>query len=97
MHALHKLLGMLHIRDFSKFFCMIAEWSGVCGFAFDGIEWLSALPGRLGLPTRLSQVGISGSDLPSLAADAMEQTRLLVNNPREVTYDDALALYESVL
>lgn len=61
------------------------------------IEWLSALPGRLGLPTRLSQVGISGSDLPSLAADAMEQTRLLVNNPREVTYDDALALYESVL
>ncbi|BEU25654.1 iron-containing alcohol dehydrogenase [Paraburkholderia caribensis] len=61
------------------------------------IEWLSALPGRLGLPTRLSQVGISASDMPSLAADAMEQTRLLVNNPREVTYNDALALYESSL
>ena len=43
MHALLKLLSMLHIENFSRVFCMIAEWSGVCGLAFDGIEWLSAL------------------------------------------------------
>ena len=33
--------------------------------------------------------------LPILAEDAMKQTRLLVNNPREVSYDDALAIYRA--
>ena len=28
-----------------------------------------------------------------LAEDAMLQQRLLVNNPRDVNYDDALAIY----
>jgi len=32
-----------------------------------------------------------------MAADAMKQTRLLVNNPREVTYDDAYAIYSEAL
>ena len=32
---------------------------------------------------------------PLLAEDAMKQTRLLVNNPREVTLEDALAIYEA--
>jgi alcohol dehydrogenase class IV len=31
-----------------------------------------------------------------LAGDAMNQTRLLVNNPRTVTQADALAIYEAV-
>jgi alcohol dehydrogenase class IV len=30
-----------------------------------------------------------------LAQDAMLQQRLLVNNPREVSYDDALAIYRA--
>jgi alcohol dehydrogenase class IV len=30
-----------------------------------------------------------------LARDAMLQQRLLVNNPREVAYDDALAIYQA--
>jgi len=38
-------------------------------------------------------VGIARSDLKKLAEDAMKQTRLLVNNPREVSFDDALAIY----
>ena len=29
-----------------------------------------------------------------MASDAMKQTRLLVNNPREVTENDALNIYE---
>lgn len=61
------------------------------------IDWLTALPGALGLPTRLTEVGISANDLPALAADAMQQTRLLVNNPREVRLEDVLALYAEVL
>jgi len=58
---------------------------------------MARLAPELGLETRLSQVGISASDLPDLATDAMKQTRLLVNNPREVSYEDALAIYSEVL
>jgi alcohol dehydrogenase class IV len=61
------------------------------------IDWLTALPDSLGLPTHLAEVGIAASDLQSLASDAMQQSRLLVNNPREVSYQDALDLYAEVL
>jgi alcohol dehydrogenase class IV len=52
---------------------------------------------RTGIETRLRQVGISESDLDRLADDAMLQTRLLTNNPREVTRDDARAIYAAAL
>ncbi|MEO7520198.1 MAG: iron-containing alcohol dehydrogenase [Gemmatimonas sp.] len=45
---------------------------------------------------RLRDVGVGEADLPPLARDALAVQRLLVNNPREVTYDDALAIYRSV-
>jgi len=61
------------------------------------VELLSALPERLALPTRLRDVGIAAGDIEGLASDAMNQTRLLVNNPREVTKEDALAIYEASL
>ncbi|OWW18836.1 alcohol dehydrogenase, partial [Noviherbaspirillum denitrificans] len=58
---------------------------------------LSGLPVELGLPTRLAEVGIGEHDLAALADDAMKQTRLLVNNPREIGYYDALAIYGEAL
>lgn len=61
------------------------------------VETLSGLTAELGLETRLTQVGIAQNDLKALAEDAMKQTRLLVNNPRDVTYDDALAIYQEAL
>lgn len=61
------------------------------------IAHLDALPRELGLPTRLSEVGISAGDLPQLASDAMKQTRLLINNPRELSEADALAIYQESL
>ena len=39
--------------------------------------------------------GIEESALPRLAADAMRQTRLLVNNPRTLEEADALAIYRA--
>jgi alcohol dehydrogenase class IV len=32
-----------------------------------------------------------------MAKDAMNVQRLLVDNPREVTYDDAIAIYQQAL
>jgi len=49
------------------------------------------------VPASLAEVGVSEADLPRLAEDAMKQTRLLVNNPREVTYRDAYAIYSQAL
>jgi alcohol dehydrogenase class IV len=46
-------------------------------------------------PQRLRDVGVGQGDLPTLARDAMNVQRLLVNNPRDVAYEDALAIYES--
>ena len=43
----------------------------------------------------LRAAGVKESDLPMLAVDAMKVQRLLVNNPRDVSYDDALALYRA--
>lgn len=47
-----------------------------------------------GLPVRLRDHGIKETDIPMLASDAMLQTRLLVNNPRDVTEADAIAIYQ---
>jgi alcohol dehydrogenase class IV len=46
-----------------------------------------------GTPRRLRDVGVTDNALALLAADAMKQGRLLVNNPVAVTEADALALY----
>ena len=61
------------------------------------VEEMERIAGAVGIETRLSQLGISHNDLPRLAEEAMEVKRLLVNNPREMTRDAALACYEAVL
>ncbi|MEP0200580.1 MAG: iron-containing alcohol dehydrogenase [Halioglobus sp.] len=47
------------------------------------------------LPATLHQAGVKESDLEMLATDAMLQQRLLINNPRDVEYDDALSVYRA--
>ncbi|WP_417488440.1 iron-containing alcohol dehydrogenase [Maricaulis sp.] len=61
------------------------------------VEEMERIAASVGIETRLSQVGVSHNDLPRLAEEAMLVTRLLVNNPREMTLDDAQACYEAVL
>ena len=56
---------------------------------------LADLSARCGLPQRLREVGIAAADLGMLARDAMNQTRLLVNNPRPVGESDALEIYRA--
>lgn len=50
-----------------------------------------------GIETSLRQVGILEADLERLADEAMLQTRLLGNNPREVTRADARAFHAAAL
>jgi alcohol dehydrogenase class IV len=65
--------------------------------AYQLAEYLSELAGDLGLPMRLSEVGMTANDMQKLATDAMLQSRLLMNNPREITVDDALSIYTEAL
>jgi alcohol dehydrogenase class IV len=57
------------------------------------VDALAAICRDCKVPATLAEVGVQEKDLPRLAEDAMKQTRLLVNNPREVTYADAYAIY----
>jgi len=63
--------------------------------AFAFCDALADLARRIRLPHRLRNVGIPQDALAIMADDAMKQQRLLVNNPRQVTYTDALAIYEA--
>ncbi|HYF22068.1 MAG TPA: iron-containing alcohol dehydrogenase [Caulobacteraceae bacterium] len=66
---------------------------GAAGF----VDAMRALVADMPMEQRLTEVGVRRQDLERLARDAMQVQRLLVNNPREVTYDDAFAVYERVL
>lgn len=56
---------------------------------------LRSLIDDVALPATLSAANVPESDLEKLAEDAMLQQRLLVNNPREVSREDALAIYRA--
>ena len=59
------------------------------------IQSLRELIDDVGLPATLASARVPEADLEMLAQDAMLQQRLLVNNPRDVAYDDALAIYRA--
>jgi alcohol dehydrogenase class IV len=58
---------------------------------------MDAICRRAGVPMRLRDVGVTESHLDLLAAEAMKQERLLVNNPCAITEADARRLYEAAL
>ena len=64
----------------------------ICNQFIDKLEILSK---KIGLPQKLREVNIPKEACKKMASDAMKQTRLLVNNPREVTERDALNIYEA--
>src|SRR5690606_36225746 len=65
--------------------------------ASKGIERIEQLLQAIGLERRLSAFGISANAIPHMAAAAVTVQRLLVRNPREVTEDDAQAIYQAAL
>ncbi len=61
------------------------------------ITRLEQIVRHLDIPTSLTEFGVPKEDLEALVASGMEVTRLLVNNMREITPDDARFLYQQVL
>jgi alcohol dehydrogenase class IV len=61
------------------------------------VQHLARLSRAAGVPQRLSDVGIGPEHLDLLAAEAMKQERLLINNPCPISQADARRLYEAAL
>jgi len=65
--------------------------------AMAAVNALKTLAEDLRIPSHLSDFGVKKEDIPSLAEGVMKVTRLLANNPRELTLDDAKEIYRKVL
>lgn len=104
-HGLSNALVLPHVLRFNAPFAA-AQYAELAAIMVPGskgsdearTESLIAQIEQLAIATRIERrlrdVGIGESDLPRLAQEAMLQTRLLVNNPREVTEADAFAIYQ---
>lgn len=102
-HGLSNALMLRVVMDFNmssaeKDYAELGDCLGKHGGGAQGLKrTLEELIVGSGLPMSLEAVGVRPIDLPLLASDAMQQQRLLVNNPRILTYEDAIRLYEAVL
>ena len=108
-HGLSNALVLLPVLEFnlSEADAMYAEladavratertWHrSASGRAF--IDAMATIVGELGLERTLGELGVIEADLPGLATDAMKVQQFLVNNPRDVSYEQALALYREAL
>ncbi|EMB4324900.1 iron-containing alcohol dehydrogenase [Pluralibacter gergoviae] len=83
---------------------LYAELADVVGIAGGGdvreranafVQFMVDLMEQSGAPRRLRDVQVTEDSLPRLAADAMLQTRLLMNNPIDVDEQAALRLYQA--
>lgn len=61
-----------------------------------GVEFIYRLAEAVGIPKKLTDLGIPQTAVPGMAKAAMQVQRLLKNNPREVTEQDALEIYNSL-
>ncbi len=61
------------------------------------VEALRIITEDVRIPASLAEFGVTEEDVPRLAEGVMKVTRLLANNPRELTLDDAKEIYLSVL
>ena len=101
-HGLSNALVLPHVLRFNAPAAapLYAELAAIVAPSAAGSDEAHALIAEIdrlivatGIPRTLREVGIGEGDLPRMASDAMLQTRLLVNNPREVTEADALEIY----
>lgn len=105
-HGLSNALVLRHVLEFNLAAAepLYAELAEIVKPGLSGsvpkkarafIDEMTAIGRDCRVPASLAAVGIGRDDLKKLAEDAMKQTRLLVNNPRELTLDDAYAIYSA--
>jgi alcohol dehydrogenase class IV len=63
--------------------------------AYAGVKKIKELIKACGIPASLREVNVAETAIPPMAVDAMKIQRLLINNPREITEQDAVAIYKA--
>jgi alcohol dehydrogenase class IV len=103
-HISHGLANAILLSEVMKFNLDAApEKYGNIAFtigentALEGIAKIKSLSVACGIPQKFSDIGIESSEVESLADLAMKVTRLLVNNPKEVTRADVINIYTELL
>ena len=108
-HGVANSIMLTPVMEFNKLgnlerFAEMAEYLGenTAGLstrdaASAAVQAMRTLAADLKIPDHLSEFGIKEEDIPELAEGVMKVTRLLANNPRELTQKDAEAIYRSVL
>jgi alcohol dehydrogenase class IV len=61
------------------------------------VDAVRELNRQVGIPSRLSDVGVTEEFIPPMARDAFESGNAQVVNPRKPTYDQVVALYHQAL
>ncbi|NVK18468.1 MAG: iron-containing alcohol dehydrogenase [Methylocystaceae bacterium] len=106
-HGLSNALVLPHVMAFNAPNCQDA-YAELAPFIFPELQnetdkavrvdklvsMIAQLSKDLGLETTLREMDIKEDALATLASEAMKQTRLLVNNPREVDEKAALEIYK---
>jgi len=104
-HGISNAVLLPHVMDFNLPTCpeRYAEVALALGAqprashletARQGVQRVRELALACGVPLTLSALKVPRAALPRLAEAAVGVTRLLKNNPREVTLADAVAVYE---
>jgi len=63
--------------------------------ACTGVRKIKELIKACGIPSTLNEVNVPASAVPQMAVDAMKIQRLLKNNPKEITEQDAITIYKA--
>ena len=98
-HGLSNALLLPYVMEFNlpaarERYTGVAHALG-CTTAEQGIEKVRSLIRECGLPATLKAVGVPYDAIETLAIDAMKVTRLLKNNPRPVSQQDAITIFKS--
>jgi alcohol dehydrogenase class IV len=107
-HGVSNSLLLRHVIEFNLpaafgRYAEIARMMGVEGTGSDekiarlGQQRMVEICEECRLPSRMSQLGVPEQAVPRMAKAAMTVTRLLKNNPREVTQEDAERIYRAAL
>ena len=73
----------------------VSEGADALATAMRGADRLANLSAECGIPLGLAACGVPVDAIPRMAVDAMKITRLLKNNPRDLTLADAEQIYRS--
>ncbi len=104
-HVPHGLSNALVLTEVMKYNLpkagdWYAEIAGELGVGSTGASLIDAMEDikdRTRVPATLRAVNITRDAVPMMAKDAMTKERLLINNPREMTYDATVKIYEAIL